>query len=388
MSKSLKNFITIREALRDYSPRQLRLLFLMQKWDMRMNYGDESLADACTRERTLKEFFLNINNEVKAAGPLHTIHQTWTDADRALRVAFDEAQARVHAALLDNINYTVAMSEIFSLISTVNKYLAANPAPAAKTLMLKSIAAYVDKMLKVFGVVRDDEAGFLQSILAAAGTGADSAAGAAFTNDVIDRLCGFRDNIRKVALSAAPENMKREIMTACDAFRDDSLPLLGIRLEDKVTGGGVWKLDNAVELVKQIAEKKLGPLVKKTGLKTDLLPKVQQRVKCPSEAFFSSGDNAGKYGPADPATGVPTHDAAGVALEDAARRKLVNVLALAKKSDEVVKRAMAQAKEEDVAVFCAKLEAEIAELQQQYDAVVVERDATIAKINVGKKGPE
>ena len=33
MSKSLKNFITIRQALAKYSPRQFRLLFLLQAWD-------------------------------------------------------------------------------------------------------------------------------------------------------------------------------------------------------------------------------------------------------------------------------------------------------------------------------------------------------------------
>jgi cysteinyl-tRNA synthetase len=37
MSKSLKNFITIREALQEYTPRQIRLLFLLQSWDKSMN---------------------------------------------------------------------------------------------------------------------------------------------------------------------------------------------------------------------------------------------------------------------------------------------------------------------------------------------------------------
>merc|ERR1719333_1139545 len=38
MSKSLKNFITIRQALEFHSARQLRLMFLMQQWDRGMNY--------------------------------------------------------------------------------------------------------------------------------------------------------------------------------------------------------------------------------------------------------------------------------------------------------------------------------------------------------------
>jgi cysteinyl-tRNA synthetase len=389
MSKSLKNFITIRQALADYTPRQLRLLFLMQRWDARMNYGDESLADACNRERTLKEFFMNINNVAKSAPPLSTVEQTWTDEDRALRVAFDGTQGRVHAALLENLNYTAAMTEVFALITVVNKYLTAAGA-TAKVLMLRRIAAFVDKLLKVFGVVRDEEAGFLQAIAAGAGAGGD-AAGNAFAEEVVDKLCEFRDTVRRVALASAPESLKKDIMIACDDFRDEALPLLGIRLEDK-PGGGVWKRDNAVELLKQIAEKKLGPLLKKIGLKADLLPKVEQTVARPAERLFQTGEHEGKFSAYD-AAGVPTHDAAGAELDAPARKRLANAVATAKKTDDQVRKAMvaAKASEEDgPAGFLAGLKAEIAALEEQYRLIAEARDATIAKVNekASAKGPE
>ena len=38
MSKSLKNFITIKEALRKYTARQLRLLFLLHNWSDNLDY--------------------------------------------------------------------------------------------------------------------------------------------------------------------------------------------------------------------------------------------------------------------------------------------------------------------------------------------------------------
>lgn len=38
MSKSLKNFITIRQALKEYTARQLRLLFLMHNWADLLDY--------------------------------------------------------------------------------------------------------------------------------------------------------------------------------------------------------------------------------------------------------------------------------------------------------------------------------------------------------------
>jgi cysteinyl-tRNA synthetase len=38
MSKSLKNFITIRDALKNYTPRQIRILFLMHVWTDVLDY--------------------------------------------------------------------------------------------------------------------------------------------------------------------------------------------------------------------------------------------------------------------------------------------------------------------------------------------------------------
>ena len=57
MSKSLKNFTTIREALEHHSARQLRLMFLLQAWDKNMNYSDQTVGAAQEAERVLRGFF-------------------------------------------------------------------------------------------------------------------------------------------------------------------------------------------------------------------------------------------------------------------------------------------------------------------------------------------
>ncbi len=46
MSKSLKNFLSIKETLAHTSPAQFRLLFLMQAWDASMDYSVDSVAGA------------------------------------------------------------------------------------------------------------------------------------------------------------------------------------------------------------------------------------------------------------------------------------------------------------------------------------------------------
>jgi cysteinyl-tRNA synthetase len=86
MSKSLKNFITIREVLATdisptssnnsntndkhsltekpkYSARQLRFLFLLQPWDHPMNYQRENtMADVSTKEKYFSEYFITVEN--------------------------------------------------------------------------------------------------------------------------------------------------------------------------------------------------------------------------------------------------------------------------------------------------------------------------------------
>jgi cysteinyl-tRNA synthetase len=64
MSKSLKNFITInvslgaglanscKDALKDYTSRQLRLAFMLQTWNAKMDFRKDLIADVKAKEET------------------------------------------------------------------------------------------------------------------------------------------------------------------------------------------------------------------------------------------------------------------------------------------------------------------------------------------------
>lgn len=115
MSKSLKNFITIRQALETHSARHIRMLFLMQAWDkvhrpsplhppspitppptapftvlhaglgrstpswmwmsvlvcvqalQNMNFGEGALEEAARRDRQFKTFFQTVQSECRTA---------------------------------------------------------------------------------------------------------------------------------------------------------------------------------------------------------------------------------------------------------------------------------------------------------------------------------
>ena len=51
MSKSLKNFISIKEALGKHSARQLRLMFLLHSWKDTLDYSENTMKEALGVER-------------------------------------------------------------------------------------------------------------------------------------------------------------------------------------------------------------------------------------------------------------------------------------------------------------------------------------------------
>ena len=61
MSKSLKNFITIKDILEKYNSRQIRFVFLLHNWNSLMNYTTEkTFPEAIGKERQFTEFFRSV----------------------------------------------------------------------------------------------------------------------------------------------------------------------------------------------------------------------------------------------------------------------------------------------------------------------------------------
>lgn len=79
MSKSLKNFITIKAILGKYNARQIRFVFLLHNWSSLMNYSDATWIEAIAKEKQFSEFFFNVkaftrNVSVKSS-------QKWTQKE-------------------------------------------------------------------------------------------------------------------------------------------------------------------------------------------------------------------------------------------------------------------------------------------------------------------
>jgi cysteinyl-tRNA synthetase len=144
MSKSLKNFITIRGALKEHSPRQMRLVFLMHKYNAPMDYGDNTMQQALVVESKLVEFFHNVKAILRETPLSHP--QKFNNKEKDLLDELEAAKANIRAAFLDDFDTPAVLQHLLQLIKNTNKYL---EAPEPSSVLLTSVATYVTRTLKV-----------------------------------------------------------------------------------------------------------------------------------------------------------------------------------------------------------------------------------------------
>lgn len=343
MSKSLKNFITVREALESFTPRQLRLMMLLTNWDRRMAYGEQLKEEMKAREAQLKNFFANVDVVLRGAGNGTAAPgmQKWHEEENTLSEAYDKANETVHARLLDSVDTRGAMDALSDLIKATNMYLAARQntasGPAPQPFLLRQIAGYVTKILAVFGLTKssndivglgDESGGQRQD---------DSKASA-----VLDAFCSFRDEVRQLARGGLPG---KEVLAACDKVRDEAMVELGVRLEDRPDGSSIWKPEDPSVLRAERREKEQAAAMaaaKKLRSKVENLErdieKFEKLVALPTIQEALSD----KYSKFDEVTGYPTHDISGTLLEGKAADKARKDVEKAKKMRAPLEKRIAQ----------------------------------------------
>ena len=123
MSKSLKNFITIKAILDKYNARQIRFVFLLHHWSSLMNYSEENTwAEAIGKEKQFNEFFRSVKAHTRNI-EIRDSSQKWTERDFALQTEFLRSQKAVRAALCDSFDTPTAVNELATLVSAANTYL-------------------------------------------------------------------------------------------------------------------------------------------------------------------------------------------------------------------------------------------------------------------------
>lgn len=102
MSKSLKNFVSIQDALKKYTARQLRFAFLLHAWRDTLDYSQNTMESAIQLEKLFNEFFLNVKDATRNLTQGPTLVKTfakWQQFELELNSKFLLTKQQIHAAL-------------------------------------------------------------------------------------------------------------------------------------------------------------------------------------------------------------------------------------------------------------------------------------------------
>ncbi|PGH09417.1 cysteine-tRNA ligase [Polytolypa hystricis UAMH7299] len=277
MSKSLKNFTTIREALSkgDWTPRSLRIIFLLGGWKDGIEITEDLIKAGSAWEEKVNNFFV----KTKDLSP----EEDSSDApsDDVLAAALKSTEDAVYQSLCDSFHTPGAMYAISELISKFNS--ADKVSLNAKDSY--AIAHWITSMVNIFGL--NGTAGPDSAQIGWAGIDVPEAA-----KPYLYPLAAMRDSLRQAAKAktaitgdmlesivekgtAAPteaseeaqpyqqlltefstkvssleqaDNITKEILILCDRVRDIDLFDLGVYLEDR---------DNQPALVRPVTKELL-----------------------------------------------------------------------------------------------------------------------------------
>eukprot|EP01102_Stenamoeba_stenopodia_P011564 TRINITY_DN3568_c0_g1_i3.p1 TRINITY_DN3568_c0_g1~~TRINITY_DN3568_c0_g1_i3.p1 ORF type:complete len:553 (-),score=96.36 TRINITY_DN3568_c0_g1_i3:423-2024(-) len=165
MSKSLKNFITISEFLKEHSASSLRWFCLMFRYRSYVDYTNDSMNAATALEARFREFFLNLNNallrrEKRLKGDSEngtSAMSKWQDAELHLYSRLRTTTKEVDDALRNDFDTFGAINSLLNLTSATNGYITRGETASLAPDLLHSVKDYVGFVLNSFGVNSLDE---------------------------------------------------------------------------------------------------------------------------------------------------------------------------------------------------------------------------------------
>lgn len=105
MAKSLGNFVTIRDALKDWTPQELRFWYISTNYRSPIDYSKQNLESARNSLERLNEFARNVKN----------------GQDKFEESLIEETREKFFAAMDDDFDTPKALAVIFDFVHNVNQ---------------------------------------------------------------------------------------------------------------------------------------------------------------------------------------------------------------------------------------------------------------------------
>ncbi|RAH65439.1 cysteine--tRNA ligase [Aspergillus aculeatinus CBS 121060] len=350
MSKSLKNFTTISDALKrgDYTARSLRIVFLLGGWRDGVEITDELVKSASSWEEKVNNFFVKVKDP-------STYQTSATDAasTETLTQALKSTQDKVDEHFCDSFDTPRVMAAISELITTFNSLDIQTLEPQA----IESTAKWVTRIVTIFGLngatpVDKCEIGWegtdvpevAKQYLYPLSAMRDSLrqvamSGNQITSDKVKEIIGaaavkdadtteaakpysqalesFSSQLASLSLEDSKSSSK-EILSLCDRLRDVDLFNLGIYLEDRENKPALVRpvTKDLLQAREEQARKALQRQQEKEKKERLAQEKLEKGKLSHLEMFKTSEFSAWDE------EGMPTKDAAGEPLAKSRGKKL------------------------------------------------------------------
>ncbi|KAM9049582.1 LOW QUALITY PROTEIN: putative cysteine--tRNA ligase, mitochondrial [Megaptera novaeangliae] len=233
MSKSLQNYITIKDFLSTASADVFRLFCLRSSYRSAVDYSDGAMLEARRLLRAVAAFVGDARAYMRgqlAGGPVQ---------EDALWERLGRTKGAVQAALADDFDTPGAVDAVMDLAHHGNRQLKAAAEEAGgprSPAVFGAIVSYVEQFFETVGIS-------LAERQCVSGAGSPAA-----LHSVVEELVRFRQKVRQFALAAgeAPGEARRQLLErrplleACDALRRD-LAAHGVSIKDR-SGVSTWEL--------------------------------------------------------------------------------------------------------------------------------------------------
>ena len=311
MSKSLKNFKKITDFISLYSPNAFRLYFCNSKWDMDMDFTENGLSMSSANDKKITEFFQNIKvwareNDLKR-------DLKFDPEDSALNKFFNESKKNIHQFFCDNFNTPGVVTSVLELIKKTYEYHdKCEQKKSLKLHLVYGVAKYISDILKCLGLVYNTE--FVDYFRLSESDGGKNAE--EILTPFINAITDFRGEVKDTCI--ADKDVKK-VLSICDKLRDEVLPNLGVRIEDKGNKEkSVWKFFDKEEYLKEKEKEKELKENKKKQKEAEAKEREHKLSLTAKEYYATLTD---KYSEFD-SEGIPTKNAKGNELSKEQYNKL------------------------------------------------------------------
>ena len=222
MSKSLKNFVSIKDYLENIgTARELRLLFLMHSWDKPLDYSMDTIDGAKWVDKRITDFIGHLDFIIKE-------DSVWV-CDKTNNNEFEESIYKLvdemNKDLKDNFNTSKFMKSLLENITHVYKYLDTSYDKS----LIEMYRSKLGIILSIFGLDYYNSRGYN-------GSNGSQVEGNNNIEPFIELSIDLREDFRKVVMKykkEIPKEAMKEFFQILDDFRDVKLKNLGIELQDR-----------------------------------------------------------------------------------------------------------------------------------------------------------